>query len=144
LTGTAGEDIVILVSITLSYTAIGRAVLRGALLAIPLLTGCGQGSLVVEGPRQVAMQGTLESGRIDDESCVWLRDARGLRVDVSYPDGWRVEFDPLRLRDRSGAVVAERGDVIAVRGPDGIGESICGDAYFVADAVEVVSVRRSP
>jgi len=114
------------------------------LFATFVVTACGQGSLVAEGPRQVAIEGTLESGHIGDESCAWLRDGRGLRVDVLYPDGWRVELEPVRLLDPSGKVVAQRGDAIIVRGPDGVGASICGDAYFVAEFVEVVAGRRSP
>jgi hypothetical protein len=119
-------------------------VVTATLLGALLVTACGQGSLGVEGPPQVAIQGTLESGRIGAERCAWLRDARGLRVDVLYPDGWRIELDPVRLRDRAGTIVAERGDVIIVRGPDGIGASMCGDDYFVAESVEVVAGRRSP
>ncbi|HUH06808.1 MAG TPA: hypothetical protein VML96_03275 [Egibacteraceae bacterium] len=69
--------------------------------------------------------------------CAWLETPQG-RFEVIYPQGYRVEFDPLRLLGPEGATVAEEGDEIAVTGaPAGDLMSICQvGAIFEATEVE--------
>lgn len=47
--------------------------------------------------------------------CAWLERPEA-RYEVRWPEGYRVEFDPLRLTGPSGEVVAMRGDRVTVRG----------------------------
>jgi hypothetical protein len=110
--------------------------------------GCVGGYTVVQTLPTVTLEGKLEGGRIDGFDCVWLVDAQGRRVDVMYPAGFDTASNPVRLIDRSGTVVAARGDLVFVSGPDGIGESVCAPDVFNAETVEVLpsasARRKSP
>jgi len=101
--------------------------------------GCIPGELVEQTPRPLSLEGTLQQGRVDGWECAWLIDARGRRIDVMYPPGWDVKFDPVRLVAASGQVVAEEGDVIRVAGPESIGDSVCSHDVFSADTVDVIT-----
>ncbi len=132
----------ILVGITLRLrTAFRTALILG--IAAPAV-GCLGGQLVEETPRQITLEGRLESGRIGEWDCVWLVDATGRKFDVIYPSGWHVESNPVRLLDPSGAVVAAQGRAVVVSGPEGIGESVCGPNVFAADTVRGIGPRSYP
>lgn len=72
---------------------------------------------------------------------MWFEEPFGRRVDIFWPDGWDQDFDPLRLSDDTGRVVAGEGDVLTVTGPvDAIGDSIGSPGVvFLAETVEVVA-----
>ena len=53
--------------------------------------------------------GELEGG------CAWL-DRPDARYEVWWPEGYRIEFSPLRLIDPAGKVIATEGDLVTVRG----------------------------
>jgi hypothetical protein len=90
---------------------------------------------VHETPGRVTLTGRLGGGTLMGSWCAWLTDARGVRTDVAYPDGWQVKPNPVRLIDPAASVVAVEGDVITVSGPEQVGESMCGPNFFVADKV---------
>jgi hypothetical protein len=50
--------------------------------------------------------------------CAYLETADGTRYEVIWPDGWELQASPLELRDPEGAVVAEAGDEVTVRGEE--------------------------
>jgi hypothetical protein len=101
-------------------------------------SACVEGELVVQAPRPLSLEGRLEAGRVGEWECAWLVDAGGRRVDVMYPPGWEVRFHPVRLVDASGDGAAKEGDVVRVRGPEGIGDSVCSHDVFNADTVEIL------
>lgn len=107
-------------------------------------SGCVGGELVVQTPRQLSLQGRLEGGHVDEWECAWLVDAGGRRVEVMYPPGWEVRFNPVRLVDPSDGVAAEDGDVVRVTGPEGIGDSVCSHDVFSAETVEIVPPTEVP
>lgn len=65
------------------------------------------GEILIEG--QFGGDAKLEGG------CSWVT-ADGQRYQVEFPDGYQVQFSPLRLVEPGGEVLAREGDVIAVRG----------------------------
>ena len=114
---------------------------RLALLA-PALSGCIPGAEVVEGPAPAVLTGRLEGVIEGADECAWLTDAKGRRTSVFYPPGWEVRFNPLRLLDDAGRVVAREGDVLRVRGhvpAGGEGRPCEPRTWFVADTVERTS-----
>jgi hypothetical protein len=48
--------------------------------------------------------------------CVWLEGPEGIRFPVVWPAGFYARFDPLRIYDSGGHVVARGGDLIEVGG----------------------------
>lgn len=82
------------------------------------------------------VRGTLGGDAQLEGGCAWLDTATG-RVDVSYPEGYAIAFDPLRLTGPDGAVVAAEGDALTVNGrplPDATSFCQVGE-LFAADAV---------
>jgi hypothetical protein len=71
--------------------------------------------------------------------CAWL-DTSGGRKELFYPDGWNVLFDPLRITNSQGQVVAREGDLLrATVSEGGIGGSLCTTGSPLrATSVEVV------
>jgi hypothetical protein len=90
-----------------------------AAVALVLLAGCASAG----GDDPAATQpggsvtGTLAGDPALEGGCAWLDTAQG-RIQVLYPDGYEVSFDPLRLTGPDG-VVAEEGDSVTVRGEHG-------------------------
>jgi hypothetical protein len=66
-----------------------------------------------------SVTGTLGGDAGLEGGCAWLDTPQG-RIQVIYPDGYDVAFDPLRLSGPDG-VVAEEGDTVTVRGELGEG-----------------------
>jgi hypothetical protein len=126
-----------------------------ALLAVSVLLGCG-----TDRP-DVAPIDTPEEGPVDDEEertdadlvgvlggdaqleggCAWITVEDG-RVEPAWPDGYRVEFGPLRLVDGQGATVAEEGDRLHLNGsldPDVMTICQIGPVFVVEDIAHVES-----
>lgn len=75
-----------------------------------------------------------------ERGCTYLQAADGTRYEVQYPEGWRVQAEPLRLANRDGEVVATGGETITVLGRVAReARSIC-QLGPIFEAVEVVSV----
>lgn len=69
--------------------------------------------------------------------CAWV-DAPDGRYEVTYPEGYTVEYGPVRLLGPDGEVVAEAGDTITVTGAPAEGMmSICQvGQLWTADSVQ--------
>jgi hypothetical protein len=61
------------------------------------------------------LEGTLGGDAALEGGCAWL-DAPDGRYEVLWPDGYAVQFDPVRLVGPDGETVAGEGDVVRVRG----------------------------
>lgn len=69
--------------------------------------------------------GTLGSDSIEG-GCFYLETPDGRRLEVIYPRGWQVQRVPLALVSPDGAIVAEAGDLVTIRGVEaGDMMSIC-------------------
>jgi hypothetical protein len=71
--------------------------------------------------------------------CVWL-DTGQERLEIVWPEGYRITADPIELRDPTGAVVATAGDRIRVRGdvaPDVMSVCQVGRTWNVEDVQPV-------
>jgi hypothetical protein len=66
-------------------------------------------------PDGESLVGVLGADSVEG-GCSYLQADDGTRYEVIYPDGWRVQMSPLQLLDPDGAVVAEGGDEVMVRG----------------------------
>jgi hypothetical protein len=66
-------------------------------------------------PAGESLAGVLGADSVEG-GCSYLQAEDGTRYEVIYPDGWRVQLRPLQLLDAEGAVVAEGGDEVTVRG----------------------------
>lgn len=76
-------------------------------------------STVDETPPQPAggdIRGLLAGDPQLEGGCAWIQTDDGTRYEVIYPEGYRVEMDPLRLVGPDGDVVAEEGDTLEVSG----------------------------
>lgn len=62
-----------------------------------------------------AITGTLAGDESLEGGCAWLDTADG-RYQVFWPDGYTVEFGPVRLLGPGGEVVAEAGQTLTVEG----------------------------
>ena len=66
-------------------------------------------------PKDARIIATLAGDAAVDGGCVWLR--QGVTdLSVLWPPGFTAEFDPVRLIDATGTVVAQEGDQIEVTG----------------------------
>lgn len=132
----------------------GQGTVIGALAVavVMLLAGCGGGQEdttagdaqngATTGDGQAAdaatLTGTLSGDPDLEGGCAWLATGDG-SVEVVWPDGYEVTFDPLRLRGPGGEVVAEGGDEVTVRGEfaeDRISVCQVGQLFEAAAVVE--------
>lgn len=60
-------------------------------------------------------EGTLGGDASLEGGCAWLDTSDG-RLEVLYPEGYEVRFEPLRLLGPDGETIAEEGDTVRVRG----------------------------
>lgn len=105
-----------------------------------VLTACTPpGVTVSTGPRETSITGRLGGEPHGDAGCAWLETDLGDRVEVVYPNGWHVEFDPVALFDEAGREIAVVGDTIVVEGYfNDVGASLCNpQRTFVATRVTV-------
>lgn len=61
------------------------------------------------------LEGTLAGDPQLEGGCAWLDTGDG-RFDVQYPGGYEIAFEPVRLQDPDGDVIASEGDTVRVRG----------------------------
>jgi hypothetical protein len=61
------------------------------------------------------LSGTLGGSASLEGGCAWLETEQD-RIQVRYPEGYRVAFDPLRLLGPDGAVVAREGEQVTITG----------------------------
>lgn len=100
------------------------AILLALLLA---LTACGASSAAPAtdatvpadpasaGTAQATLSGVLGGDADLEGGCVWLDTDDG-RVEVVWPDGYRVTTDPVEVRDPDDAVVAAEGGEVTIEG----------------------------
>lgn len=85
------------------------------------------------------LDGEILRGEFAGAECVWLVGPSGERTQLLLFDEEMVVFEPLRLVDPGGAVIARAGDIVTVTGPSSaIGETICapGEHAFSVDVIE--------
>lgn len=126
-----------------------RGAVAAALAAATLtLAGCGgQEDPTMGGEGQADDQqndaattvtGALAGNADLEGGCAWLETDDG-SVEVLWPEGYRVTFDPVRLRGPDGEAVAEAGDEVTVEGEFAEDRaSICqvGDIFQASAVVE--------
>jgi hypothetical protein len=117
-----------------------RAAVAALALALGALTAsCGIGGRQVSDAQpDTALVGSFEMGTDDGlPFCEWIEVTGGDRVQVIWPDGWDVRFEPLTLIDDAGQVVATEGDQLRLTGTLGsVGQSSCFDGpIFAANSV---------
>lgn len=79
-------------------------------------SGPGSGGDQPGGVENADLVGTFGGDERLEGGCAWINGDDGERYEVVYPEGWSVEFDPVRLIDPAGEVRAEEGDRIGVNG----------------------------
>lgn len=91
-------------------------------IALPLLTAGAPHDSPRQG-RPQTLAGRLGGDAQLEGGCDWLDDASARRPDEQrarydpfWPKGYSVTFDPVRLWDPDGRLVAREGDVVRVRG----------------------------
>lgn len=90
-----------------------RTPLMLALFAV-LLVGCAEDPDATVDPADVPerdpdVTGVLAGDPMLEGGCVWVATEEE-NFEVIWPEGMRVEVDPIVLRDEDGTVVAEQGD----------------------------------
>lgn len=115
-------------------------------------SGCLGGQQVSLTPPVATFVGHLRGGPSEGEDpimCDWLENEGQARL-VLYPPGWDVLYEPTRLVDPAGMVVAREGDLVKVSGTlDPTGQSLCfpGSSkvgpMIGADRVEVLTPTES-
>lgn len=89
------------------------------------------------------LSGTLGGDAQLEGGCAWLETESEGRVEPRWPEGYRIEFEPVRLVGPGGEVIAEEGDTVAVNG------RIAGDVMTICqvgpvfEVTEVVTVDGS-
>lgn len=110
------------------------------LIAVTFLAACTPpGVTLSTGPRETSITGRFGGEPRGDAGCAWIETSSGERVEVVYPNGWHVEFDPLALFDETGRKLAEQGDTLVVEGYfNDVGASLCNpQRAFSATRVSV-------
>lgn len=83
------------------------------------------------------LTGVLGADSIEG-GCGYLQASDGTRYEVIYPDGWRLDLDPLQLTSPDGEIVARGGDEVTVQGTENASmASICqiGPIFRATDVV---------
>jgi hypothetical protein len=94
-------------------------------------SACLPGHSVSKGGELVQITGRLGGELLNDGSpggdpCVWLVEPDGKRTYLFLLDDAMVQFQPLRLLDATGSVLAHEGDTVTVNGPSGgVGFTSC-------------------
>lgn len=66
--------------------------------------------------QQRTIAGTLDGDPVLEGGCAWVETGDGERYEVMWPDGYRIEFDPLQLVGPGDEVVARSGEQVEVTG----------------------------
>ena len=105
------------------------------LVVLLMATGCGDGTtqptlpttseaislgpvdlpLNPDPPKDAKMMATLVGDPELDGGCVWLRQGV-VDLSVLWPPGFTAEFNPVRIMDAAGTVVAQGGDQVELTG----------------------------
>lgn len=113
----------------------------GLVLSVGLcLEACtSPGITVGTGPQETTISGRFAGEPMGDAGCAWIEASGAQRIEVAYPNGWHVQFDPLLLVDDAGQQRARGGDTLSVKGYFlAVGASLCQpDRMFVATEVTV-------
>jgi hypothetical protein len=90
-----------------------------------------------------AWQGVVHGSPAVGPGCVWLEPNPGSRHPIAWPTGFYARFDPLRVYDGAGHVVAREGQRIRVGG--GLGSAaglrcMLGrpDVFYVQSGIQVI------
>jgi hypothetical protein len=107
-------------------------------LVLAVSTGCVTGRVVEATPERLTLVGTLDGIGTQTRQCAWLVHD-GVKTDVVWPAGWRVDFDRVQVFDASGALFAREGDRLRLVGPNVAGASDCSTSPpFVARSVDLL------
>jgi hypothetical protein len=66
-------------------------------------------------PKSATIYATLQGDATLDGGCVWLRQTN-IDFSVLWPTGFTADFDPIRLYNEAGNLVAEEGDQVVATG----------------------------
>lgn len=80
----------------------------------PTITEASPGPTKVDGAE---FTGILANDSIEG-GCAYLQAADGRRLEVIFPDGWRLQPSPLELIAPDGSVHSQAGDEVTVRGAE--------------------------
>jgi hypothetical protein len=121
----------------------GSRLVLAAATVLSIAACTPQGPTVSEGPTATQVAGRFDGVARGDAGCAWIDTDAGDRVELLYPNGWRVEFDPLAAFDETGARRIEAGQSVVVDGYYGeSGASLCEtDGSFVVTDVTGVQDR---
>ena len=91
-------------------------------------------------PAGSEVRGELGGDAELEGGCAWVTTEDGTRYEVLFPEGYTVEFDPLRLLGPDGAVIAEEGDRIEVLGEvaDDVASTCQVGVIWRAESVEAM------
>jgi hypothetical protein len=115
-----------------------------SVLVVLWIAGCTPaGTTVGTGPQETTISGRFTGEARGDAGCAWLQ-TDDQRIEVSYPNAWRVDFDPLGLYDEAGRLRAKGGDTIVAKGYfQEVGASVCQPERMFA-ATEVTVTETPP
>jgi len=111
------------------------------------LSACSPpGFTVSTGPQETTITGEFGGEPRGDSGCAWIQTSSAERVEVTYQNNWRLEFDPPALFDQAGRLRATAGDTLTVVGYfEDVGASICQpQRAFLANDVSVEPASPSP
>lgn len=66
--------------------------------------------------QQRTISGTLDGDPVLEGGCAWVDTGDGQRYEVMWPDGYRIEWEPMQLVGPDDEVVARSGDQVEVVG----------------------------
>lgn len=79
-------------------------------------------TIIEASPGPTKVDGAVFTGILANDSieggCAYLQAADGRRLEVIFPDGWRLEPSPLELIAPDGSVHSRAGDVVTVQGTE--------------------------
>jgi hypothetical protein len=79
-------------------------------------------TIIDASPGPTNVDGALFTGILANDSieggCAYLQAADGRRLEVIFPDGWRLQPSPLELIAPDGSVHSRAGDEVTVRGAE--------------------------
>lgn len=116
-----------------------------ALVLLLAVTAAGCGGVGGRSLRSADLTARLGGDAQLEGGCAWLDPiAGGERVEPQWPQGYRVEFEPVRLVGPDGQVIAEEGESVRVNGEiaDDVA-SIC-QVGPVFEVTEVLHDRVEP